>query len=182
MATVGVVLSEKVDTTLSKGVLRILGTISGGVIGAPSAQLLVTCGLSVEMQTLAMWCICVLHVVVRFRIMQMPTFCRGAREGTHQGAPLWVVPVVMEPKSVGFLAPGFGVMASVLLANSAWGLACIVCLFTLLIGPVTLTLYRYAAFLFIITLHTIILCQCAPWPLRGTPLLVQWLAMVSTLQ
>ena len=38
MATVGVVLSEKVDTTLSKGVLRILGTISGGVIGAPSAS------------------------------------------------------------------------------------------------------------------------------------------------
>ena len=38
MATVGVVLSEKVDTTLSKGVLRILGTISGGVIGAPPAK------------------------------------------------------------------------------------------------------------------------------------------------
>ena len=64
------------------------------------------------------------------------------------------------------LVPGFGVMASVLLANSALGLACIVCLFTLLIGPITLTLYRYAAFLFIITLHTIILCQCVT-PLSG---------------
>ncbi|KAK9831494.1 hypothetical protein WJX81_002371 [Elliptochloris bilobata] len=86
MATVGVVLSEKVDTTLSKGVLRILGTISGGVIG-------------------------------------------------------------------------FGVMASVQLASNAWALASIVCLFTLLIGPITLTTYKYAAFLFVITLHTIILCQ-----------------------
>ena len=39
MTTVCVVLSEKVDTTLSKGVLRILGTISGGAIGAPTAIL-----------------------------------------------------------------------------------------------------------------------------------------------
>ena len=53
-------------------------------------------------------------------------------------------------------------MASVPLANNAWGLACIVCLFSFLIAPVTLTHYKYAAFLFIITLHTIILCQCAP--------------------
>ena len=42
MATVGVVLSEKVDTTLSKGVLRILGTISGGVIGAQNNMVLYT--------------------------------------------------------------------------------------------------------------------------------------------
>ena len=53
-------------------------------------------------------------------------------------------------------------MASVPLANNAWGLACIVCAFTLLVAPVTLTPYKYAAFLFIITLHTLILCQCAP--------------------
>ncbi len=36
MTTVAVVLSEKVDTTLSKGVLRIAGTVMGGVIGAPT--------------------------------------------------------------------------------------------------------------------------------------------------
>ena len=63
-----------------------------------------------------------------------------------------------------FLLAGFGVMASVVLASSAMGLACIVCLFTLLIGPITLTLYKYAAFLFLITLHTIILCQCVTPP------------------
>lgn len=67
-------------------------------------------------------------------------------------------------------------MASVPLADSAWGLACIVCLFTLLIGPITLTLYRYAAFLFIITLHTIILCQCVTPPFSGM------LSCVSSLQ
>ena len=38
MTTVGVVLSEKVDTTLSKGVLRIFGTVCGGVLGAPRAS------------------------------------------------------------------------------------------------------------------------------------------------
>jgi len=38
MTTVGVVLSEKVDTTLSKGVLRIFGTVCGGVLGAPHAS------------------------------------------------------------------------------------------------------------------------------------------------
>ena len=38
MTTVGVVLSEKVDTTFSKGVLRIFGTVCGGVLGAPRAS------------------------------------------------------------------------------------------------------------------------------------------------
>ena len=73
-------------------------------------------------------------------------------------------------------------MASVLLANSAWGLACIVCLFTLLIGPITLTLYKYAAFLFIITLHTIILCQCVPPPSSSVPSLCQYLEVIKFLQ
>ena len=54
-------------------------------------------------------------------------------------------------------------MASVPLADNAWGLAAIVCLFTVLIAPVTLTQYKYAAYLFIITLHTLIMCQCAPF-------------------
>ena len=62
-------------------------------------------------------------------------------------------------------------MASVPLANNAWGLACVVCLFTFLVAPVTLTHYKYAAFLFIITLHTIILCQYAP------SLLSSWLLL-----
>ena len=39
MTTVCVVLSEKVDTTLSKGVLRILCTVAGGAIGARMATL-----------------------------------------------------------------------------------------------------------------------------------------------
>ena len=55
---------------------------------------------------------------------------------------------------------GFAVMASVPLANNAPALAAIVCFATLLIGPITLSVYKYAAFLFIITLHTIVLCQC----------------------
>ena len=39
MTTVCVVLSEKVDTTLSKGVLRILCTVAGGASGARMAKL-----------------------------------------------------------------------------------------------------------------------------------------------
>ena len=53
-------------------------------------------------------------------------------------------------------------MAGPQLANCAPALATIVCVATLVVGPVTLTVYKYAAFLFLITLHTIILCQCAP--------------------
>ncbi len=53
-------------------------------------------------------------------------------------------------------------MAGPQLANCAPALATIVCVATFVIGPITLTVYKYAAFLFLITLHTIILCQCAP--------------------
>ena len=34
---VAVVLSEKVDTTLSKGILRVGGTVVGGTLGEPSS-------------------------------------------------------------------------------------------------------------------------------------------------
>jgi hypothetical protein len=57
---------------------------------------------------------------------------------------------------------GFAVMAGPQLANCAPALATIVCVATFVIGPITLTVYKYAAFLFLITLHTIILCQCGP--------------------
>ena len=38
MTTVSVVLSEKVDVTVSKGALRIAGTVAGGLFGAPIAE------------------------------------------------------------------------------------------------------------------------------------------------
>jgi uncharacterized membrane protein YccC len=38
MAQIAVVLSEKVDTTVSKGVLRIIGSAIGGTFGAPTLQ------------------------------------------------------------------------------------------------------------------------------------------------
>ena len=38
MAQIAVVLSEKVDTTVSKGVLRIIGSAIGGTFGASTLQ------------------------------------------------------------------------------------------------------------------------------------------------
>ena len=61
-------------------------------------------------------------------------------------------------------------MASPKVANNAPALAAIVCLFTLLIGPITLTVYKYAAFLFIITIHTLVLCQYASFRLPLAPI------------
>ena len=74
MATVGVVLSEKVDTTLSKGVLRILGTISGGVIGAPPAPKKMTCSVGAAEELLA--CATRLILCPSFMLPHKPGVCQ----------------------------------------------------------------------------------------------------------
>ena len=50
------------------------------------------------------------------------------------------------------------------LATNPYALTAIVCTATFLVAPVTLTVYKYAAFLMLITFHSLILCQykCAP--------------------
>ena len=50
------------------------------------------------------------------------------------------------------------------LATNPYALTAIVCTATFLVAPITLTVYRYAAFLTLITFHSLILCQykCAP--------------------
>ena len=60
---------------------------------------------------------------------------------------------------------GFAVMAHPALATDPFALTALVCTATCVIAPITLTVYRYAAFLTLITFHSLILCQykCAPW-------------------
>ncbi|BDA49627.1 hypothetical protein COCOBI_14-2470 [Coccomyxa sp. Obi] len=91
MTTVAVVLSEKIDTTVSKGVLRVAGTAIGGTLG--------------------------------FLVM--------LRSG---------------------------------LATNPYALVAIVCTVTALVAPVTLTVYKYAVFLMLITFDSLILCQYSPTP------------------
>ena len=59
---------------------------------------------------------------------------------------------------------GFAVMAHPALATDPFALTALVCTATCVIAPITLTVYRYAAFLTLITFHSLILCQykCAP--------------------
>ena len=64
---------------------------------------------------------------------------------------------------------GFAVMLHSGLATNPYALTAIVCSATFVVAPVTLTVYRYAAFLTLITFHSLILCQykCAPSLLRA---------------
>lgn len=51
------------------------------------------------------------------------------------------------------------------LATNPYALTAVVCAATFVVAPITLTVYRYAAFLTLITFHSLILCQykCAPF-------------------
>ena len=55
------------------------------------------------------------------------------------------------------------------LATNPYALAAIVCAATFMVAPITLTVYRYAAFLTLITFHSLILCQykCDPISVRA---------------
>ena len=59
---------------------------------------------------------------------------------------------------------GFAVMLHSGLATNPYALTAIVCSATFVVAPITLTVYRYAAFLTLITFHSLILCQykCGP--------------------
>jgi hypothetical protein len=66
------------------------------------------------------------------------------------------------------LPPGFLVMLRSGLATNPYALMAIVCTVTAIVAPITLTEYKYAIFLGLITFDSLILCQyrqaCTPSP------------------
>lgn len=58
------------------------------------------------------------------------------------------------------------------LATNPYALTAIVCAATFMVAPITLTVYKYAAFLTLITFHSLILCQYKCGPASCQPIVV----------
>ena len=154
---VAVVLSEKVDTTLSKGILRVGGTVVGGTLGEPSS-----CSPAQSTQD---W-------LCDRKLMYAHIGGAVVYSVHHPLSCIWSIcfPIVLAKLYTHVASrllchTGFAVMAHPDLATDPFALTALVCTATCVIAPITLTVYRYAAFLTLITFHSLILCQykCAPW-------------------
>jgi len=69
-----------------------------------------------------------------------------------------------------FGCTGFLVMLHSDLATNPYALITLVCLMTAIVAPITLTVYKYAVFLMLITFDSLILCQYRYIP-RSLPIL-----------
>ncbi len=127
-----VVLSEKVDTTLTKGALRIAGTAIGGSLGV----------------------------------------CDSWYLNPHKKEACNVQPLHVYPLDITFannialygvekpcLRAGFLLMMRTDLATNPYALCALVCMAAAILAPVTVTDYKYAAFLTMITFNSLVLCQ-----------------------
>ena len=167
-AQVAVVLSEKVDTTISKGVLRMIGTVIGGTLGA-TYMLVASWPQSCSPQRIQRLSFTAESVHYSWSINWQP--CRtSSMAGVIKisfSSCLYTASLVVVLSHLGMIhrsvtchaSAGFLVMLDSRLATNPYALIAIICTVTVVVAPLTLTEYKYAIFLMLITFDSLILCQ-----------------------